>query len=50
MTTTAIALVIVAAMTQFGAGLVTILTAVVGLFVAIYLFRRGVKWVKHSGK
>jgi len=35
--------------TDVGTGLVVILTASVGLIVAIYLFRKGVKWLKHAG-
>jgi len=32
-----------------GAGLLLILTAAVALIVGVYLFRKGVKWLKHAG-
>jgi len=48
-TYTIVAALLVTAMSNFGAGLLTIFAAVVALFVGIFLFRKGVRWVKRAG-
>ena len=47
---TAAAGVVTTAIGNLGSGLLIIFGVVVGLVVGVFLFRKGLAWLKHSGK
>lgn len=50
MTASSVATVITGGITDLGGGLATIFAGVIVLFVAVFLFRKGLAWLKKSGR
>jgi len=47
---TSVAPVITGGIGDLGSGLLVIFGAVITLFVGVYLFRKGLAWLRHSGR